>query len=134
MSRFTKVAAALVTAATIGALGNPAAAQQASYCNGSLAGNSFYSNVRSNGRTADVEYHGQFQNRDPSRRALTATMLAITRIGNFDVLRPVARFDLNAFEQKDITVLTLRTTNPAGTGAPTPAQVGQQIRFTCSFR
>jgi hypothetical protein len=134
MTRFTKTAAAFVAAATIGIFANPAAAQQASYCNGNLAANSFYSNVLSNGRTADVEYHGQFQNRDPNRRAMTATMLTITRIGNFTVLRPIARFDLDAFQQKDITFLALHTNNPAGNGAPTPVQVGQQIRFSCSFR
>lgn len=134
MTRFAKTAAAFVAAATIGAFASPAFAQQARYCNGYLVSNSFYSNVISNGRTADVEYHGQFQNVDPNRRAMTATMLTITRIGNFNVLRPIARFDLNAYEQKDITFLALHTNNPGGTGAPTPAQVGAQIRFTCSFR
>lgn len=134
MSRFAQTAAAFVAVATIGAFANPAAAQQARYCNGNLVANSFYSNVVSNGRTADVEYHGQFQNVDPSRRAMTATMLTVQRIGNFTVLRPIARFDLNSFEQKDITLLSLHTNNPSGTGAPTPVQVGQQIRFTCSFR
>jgi len=134
MTRFAQTAAAFVAAATIGAFANPAAAQQARYCSGDLVANSFYSNVLSNGRTAEVEYHGQFQNVDPNRRAMTATMLAITRIGNFVVVRPIARFDLNAYEQKDITFLALQVHNPGGTGAPTPAQVGAQIRFTCSFR
>ncbi len=134
MIRFARTAAAFVAAAAIGAFANPAAAQQARYCNGSLVANSFYSNVLSNGRTAEVEYHGQFQNLDANRRAMTATMLTIARIGNFNVLRPIARFDLNAYEQKDITVLALQISNPGGTGAPTPAQVGSQIRFTCSYR
>lgn len=134
MSRFTRTAAAFVAAATIGAFASPAFAQQARYCSGNLVANSFYSNVKSDGRTADVEYHGVFQNMDPNSRAMTATMLTITRIGNFTVLRPIARFDLNAYEQKDITFLALHTSNPSGAGAPTPAQVGAQIRFTCSFR
>lgn len=129
---FTKTAFA--AACAVAAFATPAAAQQARYCNGALVANSFYSNVLSNGRTAQVEYHGQFQNLDTSRRAMTATMLAIARIGNFTVLRPIARFDLNAYEQKDITLLALQVNNPAGTGAPTPSTVGQQIRFTCAFR
>lgn len=134
MFRFTKTVAALAAAAGIAAFAQPAAAQQARYCNGNLVSNSFYSNVLSNGRTAEVEYHGQFQNVDPNRRPMTATMLAITRIGNFVVVRPIARFDLNAYEQKDITFLALQVHNPSGSGAPTPAQVGAQIRFTCAFR
>jgi hypothetical protein len=119
--------------AAIAAFATPAAAQQARYCNGALAANSFYSNVLSNGRTAQVEYHGQFQNLDTSRRAITATMLTVAHIGNFTVLRPVARFDLGAYQQKDITLLALQVNNPAGTGAPTPSTVAQQIRFTCVF-
>lgn len=129
---FTKTAFA--AACAVAAFATPAAAQQARYCNGALVANSFYSNVMSNGRMALVEYHGQFQNVDPSRRAMTATMLSIARIGNFTVLRPVARFDLSAYQQKDITLLALQVNNPAGTGAPTPSTVGQQIRFTCAFR
>ena len=69
---------------------------------------------------------------------MTATMLRIVtiRFGNltFNVLRPVARFDLNSYEQKDITLLAVHTTGQGGQGAPTPAHVGQQIRFTCSYR
>ncbi|TCH96847.1 hypothetical protein EJV46_19965 [Roseococcus sp. SYP-B2431] len=133
MTRFARTAA-FAAAVAASAFAYPAAAQQARYCNGSLVANAFYSNVISNGRTAEVEYHGQFQNMDPNRRAMTATMLTLARIGNFTVFRPIARFDLNAFQQKDITVLALRTSNPGGTGAPAPAQVGTQIRFTCSYR
>jgi len=129
---FTKTAFA--AACAIAAFAAPAAAQQARFCDGALVGNAFYSNVLPNGGTAQVEYHGQFQNVDSSRRAMTATMLAIARIGNFTVLRPIARFDLSAYQQKDITLLALQVNNPAGTGAPTPSTVGQQIRFTCTFR
>jgi hypothetical protein len=128
-----KTVAALAALATI-AIASGASAQQARFCDGNLVANAFYSNVRSNGRTADVEYHGQFQNMDPNRRSLTATMTAIMRIGNFSVLRPIARFDLGAYQQKDITILALHANNPGGTGMPTPQDVGRQIRFTCSFR
>jgi hypothetical protein len=109
-------------------------AQSAKYCNNALVANSFYSNVHSNGKTAEVEYHGQFQNQDTSRRAMIATMVSMTRIGAFNVLRPIARFDLNAYEQKDIKLLYVQTQGPAGQGAPTPAQVGGQIRFVCTFK
>ncbi len=134
MTRFTRTVAAFAAAATIGAFASPAFAQQARYCNGNLVSNSFYRNVQSNGRTSEVEYHGAFQNMDPNGRAMTATMLRITRIGNFVVIRPIARFDLNSYEQKDITFLALQVNNPSGTGAPEPNQVGAQIGFTCSFR
>ncbi|WP_424814609.1 hypothetical protein [Roseococcus sp. YIM B11640] len=131
----TPIARTLAWAAvTVGCLAAPAMAQRPSFCNNTLVANSFYSNVLSNGRTAEVEYHGQFQNLDPNRRAMTATMLAISRIGNFTVVRPIGHFDLNPYEQKDIAFLSLQVHNPSGTGAPTPVQVGAQIRFACSFR
>lgn len=136
MTRFAKPAAVIAAAVSI-AFAGPAAAQQASYCNGNLKANSFYSNVLSNGRTADVEYFGQFQNQDPNRRAMRATMSSITFItfGNirFPVLRPIASFDLGPYEQKTIKVLAVHTQNSGGTGAPTPQHVGNNIRFTCSF-
>jgi len=79
-------------------------------------------------------YHGQFQNQDPNRRALTATMVTITQIGTFAVIRSIARLELNPYEQKDVIFLTLRVNNPGGTGAPTAATVGQTVRFVCTFR
>ena len=133
MMRLTKSLTALAAVAAITAAG-PAFAQRATYCNGNLVANSFYSNVLPASGGANVEYHGQFQNQDPQRRALTATMLTVGRIGNFTVLRPVARFDLNPYEQKDVTLLALHTSSQSGAGAPPPFTVGQTIRFSCTFR
>ena len=129
--------AAFAAAATIAAFANPAAAQALpKFCNGNvLVTNSFYSNVLSNGSTSEVEYHGQFQNQDyQNRRSITATMsVVVARFGNWEITRPLARFTLASNQQNDVVLMVLRTNNPAGGGAPTPAQVGAQIRFTCAF-
>ncbi|MBP0443918.1 hypothetical protein J8J14_03915 [Roseomonas sp. SSH11] len=134
MSRFTKPLAAFATAGAILALAAPASAQQSRYCDGNLTANSFYSNVLSDGTTARVEYHGQFQNVDRQRRVITATMIQLRQVGQFTVISQIQRFELKPFEQKDITLLSVRTNNPGGSGAPSPSQVGQQIRFTCAYR
>ncbi|WP_376090893.1 hypothetical protein ACE7GA_20715 [Roseomonas sp. CCTCC AB2023176] len=127
----TMAGAAAVIAAAFAAA--PASAQSARYCDGNLVANSFYSNVLSNGSTATVQYHGQFQNTDPQRRRISATLLQMQRIGNFTILRPMGRLDLNAYEQKDVVIFSVQTNNPGGAGAPTPALVGQTIRFACHF-
>ena len=133
-TRFATLAgAAALAAAALHAA--PAAAQQAKYCNNALVANSFYANtLQAQGGGAEVEYHGQFQNQDPQRRAMTATMLRAQKILNFTILRPVARIELNSYEQKDIVVFAVHTNNQSGQGAPTPQQVSQTIRFTCTFR
>lgn len=128
MRRIGITVASLMMAAGLGAH-----AQQAKFCNNALVANSFYSNVLSNGKTANVEYHGQFQNQDPQRRALTATMLRPAKIGNYTVMQPVTTITLSAYQQKDIKLLFVQTTTPSGQGAPTPQQVSAQIRFTCTF-
>lgn len=133
---FTRTAAALATAASIAAFAQPASAQALPrFCaNNVLVTNSFYSNVLSNGATSEVEYHGQFQNQDPNRRTMTATMsIVVARFGQWEITRPLARFSLGAYQQSDVVLMALRKRNPGGEGAPTPAQVGTQIRFTCSF-
>ena len=127
MTRFAIAAAAAL------ALAAPASAQQASYCNGALNANAFYANVQSNGRTTQVTYHGQIQNRDPQRRKVTATLVQVQRIGPFNVMRMIGSFELNAYEQKDIPLLTLGVNNPAGSGAPSALDVGRQIQVTCRF-
>ena len=103
-----------------------------SYCGGTVVANSFYSNVLSNGSTASVEYHGQFQNQDQGRRKMRVTVTRLDRIGNFRVLRIISSFDLNPYQQTDVNVLTLHVDNPGGSGAPTPASVGQQLRLFCN--
>ncbi|UPY38040.1 hypothetical protein [Sediminicoccus sp. KRV36] len=129
--------AAIAAAAMLAGFAHPAAAQALPrFCNGQvLATNAFYSNVLSNGRTAEVEYHGQFQNQDyQGGRSITATMsIAVARFGNWEITRPLARFTLAPNQQNDVVLMVLRTQNAAGQGAPTPAQVGAQIRFTCAF-
>jgi hypothetical protein len=111
----------------------PTSAQSAKYCSDSLAANAFYSNVMQATGGADVEYHGQFQNQDTRRRTMTATMIRLQKIGNFTLLKVIDRFDLAAYQQKDINLLTIHTTNQAGSGAPTPQVVGATIRFVCTY-
>jgi hypothetical protein len=112
----------------------PAAAQSARYCNNTLVANSFYSNVIQASGGADVEYHGQFQNQDSKKRAMVATMLRIQTIGRFTLIRVIDRFELKSYEQKDINLLSVHTTNQGGSGAPTPAQVGSTIKFVCTYQ
>lgn len=112
----------------------PASAQPASYCNGSLQANSFYSNVmQSAAGGADVEYHGQFQNMDPQRRSVNVRILRIVQVGPYTAQMVTSDFDLGAYHQKDITILKVRTNNASGAGAPTPAQVRQALRLDCTF-
>lgn len=132
MTHFGRPLAILAATAGI-AFATPASAQMARYCDGNLVANSFYTNVLGSPGGADVEYHGLFQNQNAQGRVMTATMLAIQRIGNFTVLRPIARLTLQPFEQKDFKLLAVHTANQGGTGAPSPVTVGQSIRFSCSF-
>jgi hypothetical protein len=137
MTRFTKTTALAAAAAAVMAIAQPApAAAQGlpSFCNNTLFLNSVYANIRSDGRTAEVDYHAQFQNRDPQGRVMTATMAALERIGQFQVLRPLGSFTLNAYEQRDHRFLTVHVNHPGGQGAPSAAEVARQLRFTCSFR
>ena len=131
MTRFAMpaiAAAALALAAPA-----PASAQLATYCGGVVHANAFYANVLSNGRTANVEYHGQMQNIDPQRRKVTANLVQVQQVGLFRVMRMISSFELNPFEQKSISLLTLYVNNPSGTGAPNALEVGRQIRMTCHF-
>ncbi|MBS7792845.1 hypothetical protein KTR66_22845 [Roseococcus sp. SDR] len=137
MTRFAKTTALAAAAAAVMSFAQPAAAQGLpTYCNNTLYTNSLYANVLSDGRTAQVQYHGQFQNR--SNRPMTANMLAVSEIvinnNRFPVVRHIATFDLNSYEQKDVQFLTIRVNNPAGTGAPSAVDVGRAIRFTCTAR
>ena len=129
--------ATIVAAATITAFANLATAQGLpKFCNSNvLATNALYSNVLSNGTTSEMEYHGQFQNQDfQSRRTITATMsLVVARFGRWEITRPLTRFTLAPSQQNDVVLMVLRTTNASGQSAPTSAQVGAQIRFTCAF-
>ena len=129
--------ATVVAAATITAFANLATAQALpKFCNANvLVTNALYSNVLSNGTTSEVEYHGQFQNQDfQNRRMITATMsVVVARFGRWEITRPLARFTLATNQQNDVVLMVLRTTNAGGQAAPTPAQVGAQIRFTCAF-
>lgn len=129
----TRFALPAIAAAAALAFAAPASAQQARYCDGAVNANAFYANVLSNGRNATVEYHGQFQNVDPQRRRLTATLVQIQQLGQFRVVRMIASFGLNSFEQKDITLLSIQVPNAGGTGAPNALEVGHQIRMTCHF-
>jgi hypothetical protein len=136
MLNFARTAAAFAAAAGITAFAGPASAQALpKFChNNVLVTNALYSNVLSNGAVSQVEYHGQFQNQDPNRRTVTATMsIVVARFGNWEITRPLARFSLGAYAQSDVILMVLRKNNPGGEGAPTPAAVGSQIRFTCSF-
>lgn len=134
----TRMLANLATAAAVAISAMMASAsahaQQLRYCDGSLVANSSYSIVLSNARTSEVEYHVQFQNLDLSRRRLTATLVPLSATRAFAVLRSVSHFDLGPYEQKDIAILTVQAQNPSGAGAPTPAQISQDIWLTCSFQ
>ncbi len=129
----TRFAIPAIAAAAALALAAPASAQMPRYCNGTLAANAFYANVQSDGRTAQVTYHGQIQNMDPQRRKVTASVVQVQQFGPFRVVRMIGSFDLNAYEQKDIALLTLHVNNPAGSGAPSALEVGGQIQVSCRF-
>jgi hypothetical protein len=112
-----------------------ASAQQAKYCAGALVANSFYSNVLEAGDgKSTVEYHGLLQNQDTQRRTMTATMVQLLKVGNYAVSKVVDRFELVAYRQRDINLLSVTANNQSGTGAPIPAQVGSTIRFVCTFK
>jgi hypothetical protein len=135
MLNLNKTAAAFAVA-TIAAFAQPASAQALpKFCNGDvLVTNSFYANILSNGANAQVEYHGMFQNQDPNRRTITATMsVVVARFGNWEITRPLARFSLASYQQNNVVLMTLRRSSPSGAGAPSAMEVGSQIRFTCSF-
>ncbi|MFN3447141.1 MAG: hypothetical protein ACK44F_00460 [Roseococcus sp.] len=122
---------ALAQPAPAGAQGLPA------YCDNTLSTNALSANVRSDGRTANVAYHGQFQNRDPRGRRMTASMATVTQVTintiPFAVVRDIGSFTLEGWQQHDIQFLTLRVNNPSGLGAPSAVDVGRTVRFTCSF-
>lgn len=135
MRPFAKTLALTALAAMALAPPAPAAAQGLpSFCENALVLNAVYTTIRSDGRTAEVDYHAQFQNRDPQRRVMTASMASIERVGAFPVQRPLGSFTLDPFQQRDHRVLSLRVTNPSGLGAPSALDVARQLRFTCSFR
>lgn len=133
----TRISTAAIAAAMLAGLASPSVAQGLPrFCNPDvLVTNSFYSNVLSNGTTAEVEYRGQFQNQDyQNGRNITATMsVVVARFGNWEITRPLSRFTLAVNQQNDVVLMVLRTQNAGGQGAPTAAAVGAQIRFTCAF-
>ena len=136
MTFFAKTTALAAAAAAVVSLAQPAAAQGLpTYCDNVLTTNSLYANVLSDGRTAQVQYHGQFQNR--GSRPMMANMLAVSELNiggiRFVVVRHVATINLTAWQQTDVQFLTLRVNNPAGSGAPSAVDVGRAIRFTCSY-
>lgn len=136
MTRISRTAAALVVAAGMGGLAQGASAQSLpKFCAGDvLATNSFYANILSNGSVSQVEYHGMFQNMDPNRRTITATMsVVVARFGNWEITRPLSRFTLGSYQQNNVVLMVLRKSNPSGAGAPSASEVGSQIRFTCTF-
>lgn len=136
MTRFAKTVAVFAAAATLGGFAQPASAQSLPrFCSGNVLGtNAFYANVLSNGSASEVEYHGLFQNQDPNRRTITATMsVVVARFGNWEIARRLSRFSLGPYQQNDVVLMALRRTTPGGQGAPSPTEVGSQIRFTCSF-
>jgi len=90
--------------------------------------------VTSNGTTAEVTYYGAFQNLDPQKRAITATMIKITKMGRFSLLRVIDHFEIAPYQQINVNLLSVKTENPGGIGAPSAAEVGSTIRFVCNFR
>ena len=138
MTFFSKTTALAAAAAAVVSFAQPgpAAAQGLpTYCENVLTTNSLYANVISDGRTAQVQYHGQFQNR--GNRPMTARMLAVNEITiggtRFVVVRHVATINLTAWQQADVQFLPLRVNNPAGSGAPSAVDVGRAIRFICTY-
>ncbi|WPB86102.1 hypothetical protein [Sediminicoccus rosea] len=138
MTFFARTTALAAAAAAVMSLAQPApAAAQGlpTYCDNVLSTNSLYANVISDGSTAQVQYHGQFQNR--GNRPMTARMLSVNEIVigsiRFVVVRHVATINLTAWQQADVQFLTLRVNNPAGSGAPSAVDVGRAIRFTCTY-
>jgi Cu2+-containing amine oxidase len=101
-----------------------AQAQMASYCEGRIVANAFYSNVQSNGSRSTAIYHVQLQNRsgDPIRYTVrfTAPGTQMAQTGS-----PVAT--LASYQQVTVTLGQQSFNNPSGTG-----QLSQQdmIRFT----
>jgi hypothetical protein len=132
--KITRLLAAIAATAAV-AHAVPAAAQSARYCTGNvLVAISLYGSVTPNGKTADVTYYGTFQNRDPQKRALTALMVKITKIGRFSLLRVVDHFDLAPNQHVTVNLFSVHTERPGGSDAPMPAEVGSAIRFVCIFR
>jgi len=103
------------------------------FCGDSLVVNSYYSNVKSNGSTAEVEYHVQLQNMDKDKRNLSAFMRKVYEVATYRASRQLIKFDLKPNEQKDLMVFALKVNNPGGSGAPTAGQVASMLGFTCQF-
>jgi hypothetical protein len=104
----------------------PASAQVARYCNGSLNAVSFYTNSSSDGRTSTAVHFVQLQNMGPERRirvAFFSSEPGLTRGGGIypvhSGIAPASSADIPMGYQAFITVqlATQRLNNPAGTGA-----------------
>lgn len=129
---------ALAAAAALLAIAQPApAAAQAglpTYCGGALVTNAMHANVRSNGRTAELDYFAQFQARD---RGLTVSVARFTTISIngrvWPVIRHMGNVTFNPRQQQQVQLLTLHVNNPSGLGAPSALDAGRAVILTCSF-
>ena len=121
------------TAAAVAAALHAAPALAAGDCDGSLVTTSVFSRVLSDGAAATVAYHAEFQNQDPGRRRLVATVLPVQGGEAVGTPRPAQRLELGPYEQRDVAVLSVRVANPGGTGGPSTAEVGRMLRLECRF-
>ncbi|WP_431303927.1 hypothetical protein [Sediminicoccus sp. BL-A-41-H5] len=101
-----------------------AQAQMATYCDGRIVANSFYSNVISNNTRSTVPYFVQLQNRsgDPIRYTVRFTAPNIQMPQTGSVVATLA-----SYQQVTVTLGQQSFNNPSGTG-----QLSQQdlIRYT----
>lgn len=105
-----------------------AKAQMASYCEGRITANSFYSNVNSNGSRSTATYYVQLQNRsgDPIRYTVRFTAPHIMNAQNGSVVATLA-----SYQQVTVTLGQQSFTNPSGTGQLSQQDMVRYTQVTC---
>jgi hypothetical protein len=111
-----------------------ACAQAAKFCGNALVANTASSTAKSTAPGVGVEYHAEFQNMDTHSRVMTATMVQLQKVGAFIVLNPMRSVTLVPYQKKDVTLLSVKSTNQTATSVPTTALVMNTIRIDCTYR
>ncbi len=119
---------AAIAAAAAFAFATPAQAGT-QFCGGHLVADSVYQTVTSNGSSARVEFFLQLRN---SRGQPVSYTLEVRHNGLHGRPDPHRVRSLAAWQSERISLGYTTVQNAAGTGAPSPAQVAQSIRITCS--
>jgi hypothetical protein len=105
-----------------------AQAQQASYCDGRIVANSFYSNVQSNGSRASVRYFVQLQNR--SGEAIRYTV-RFTAPHTLEAQNGSIVAHLASYQQVTVQLGVQNLNNPSGTGQFSQADIMRYTQVTC---